>query len=61
MEFKNLQVARLAERLMMLDGRQVQHVLLPCSKLQKNREELLPGLLVTPRNNFDSLLDYYQW
>lgn len=55
MEFKNLQVVRLAEKFMMLDGRQAQHVLLPCSKLQKNLDELIPGLLLTPRSNFDSV------
>lgn len=59
MEFKNLQVARLAERFMMLDGRQVQRVLLPCSKKQKNIEELIQRLLVTPRSHFDSLVDYH--
>lgn len=59
MEFKNLQAAMLAERFMMLDGRQVQHVLLPCSKMQKHLEEIIPGLDVTPRSNFNSLLDYH--
>lgn len=61
MELKNLQVARLAERFLMLDERQVQHVLLPCAKMQRHLEETIPGLLVTPRSNFDSLLDYHKW